>query len=122
MFPVRPNGLVVRYILVDGGTLNTPYLSEYPLNGDHESESESESGSGSGMVERGNAGYSMVVSRFQVTYGVPNCGYGIGLLVGSYDNNTEPTIKVDQVRNTFFCIVLSLYHCLYNRYKQHLDQ
>ena len=97
MFPVRPNGLVIRYMLVDGGTLDTPHLSECPNNSAQESEPGSGSGSGGGMPEIGYAGYSMVVSQFEVTYVVPNCGYGIGLLVGSYDDSMEPTIKVDQV-------------------------
>ena len=91
MSPVRPNGLVIRYIEVDGGALDTPYISEYPAD-------DGEFGSGSAMMETEYTGYSMVVSRYEVSYAVQDCGYGMGLLVGSYDDSLEESIKVDQVR------------------------
>lgn len=39
----------------------------------------------------------MVVSQFEVRYAVLNCGFGMGLLVGSYDNEIDAPVKVEQV-------------------------
>ena len=85
-FPARPNGLFIRYIEVDGGALDSPYLSEYPAGYEE---------IGSGIMDDG-AGYVMVVSRFEVRYTVPNCGAGMDLLVGRYDN-AEAHVKVERV-------------------------
>ncbi len=69
---------------VDGGALDTPYLSENPDDSD-------------AMAVMDNTGYSMVVSQFQVRYAVLDCGFGMGLLVDCYDENNEARIQVEQV-------------------------
>ena len=73
-FPVRPNGVTINYFAIDGGALDYPTLVEPSTEGE---------------------GYSMVVSRFEVGFNVLDCGYGIGLLVGSYDDDTA--VAVDRV-------------------------
>ena len=84
--PARPNGVVINYMLVDGGLLEEPLLSNhYQLGMDDTEYTGSE-----------DHQYSMVVSRFQVTYFVHNCGFGIGLLTGCYDNTDIPVL-VNQV-------------------------
>lgn len=84
-FPARPNGVVINYFEVDGGILDIPMLIER----------------GSGMNGSQSAlddpVYSMVVSTFEVSYGVMECGFGIGLLIGYYDNISAGVVTVEQV-------------------------
>ncbi len=84
-FPARPNGVAISYVEVDGGALESPFLADYPAGGEM----------GNGTLEEPE--YSMVVSRFEVRYAVLDCGFGMELLLGSYDNDPEARVKVEQV-------------------------
>ena len=77
-FPARPNGVSISYVEVDGGVLDAPYLAEYP-------------------ADNSESPYTMVVSRFEIRYAVLNCGFGMGLILGSYDNEADARVKVEQV-------------------------
>jgi hypothetical protein len=74
-FPVRPNGITINYFAIEGGALDTPRLIE----GD--------------MSEDGAGEYSMVVSQFQVGYNVLDCGYGMDLLIGSYESDSDIAVE-----------------------------
>ena len=86
---MRPNGVVISYVQVVGGILSQPTL----LN-----RSQSETNST-------NPYFSMVVSRYNVTYSVLDCGFGIGLLTGSYDNNNP--VRVEQVSHEYLASSIS---------------
>lgn len=95
-FPVRPNGVTVNYFSVDGGVLDSPMLVE---------------------PSTGSGGYSMVVSRFEVGFNALDCGYGIGLLVGGYNDNTAVAVeRVSVLRtlvgknNSNFCLPMQRYY------------
>lgn len=83
-FPVRPNGVVINYIAIDGGVLDTPTLVETE-----------------GDVSLDGGKYSMVVSRFEVGYDVLECGNDMGLLVGSYG---DKAVAVERVSMLCYCI------------------
>lgn len=103
-FPVRPNGVTISYFEVQGGLLETPTLIERPLP------TAVPVGSGSlseGMGEQPSpeegTEYRMVVSSFEVTYGVLACGFDTGLLVGSYDDayDAAAVVGVESVSTIF---------------------
>ena len=98
MFPVRPNGVVISYIEVDGGALDSPYLAEYE---DREA--------GSAVMETESEEYTMVVSRYEVRYVALDCGFGMGLLVGTYDNDINAHVRVEQVSQSL--LGPSITHC-----------
>lgn len=82
---MQPNGVMINYMEVEGGVLDLPQLIERSTN--------TSNSSGDGNVTE----YSMVVSQLQVTFSVQDCGYDIGLLVGSYDNADGAAVAVEQV-------------------------
>lgn len=88
-FPVQPNGVVINYMEVEGGVLDLPQLIT--------------SSSGNGTE------YSMVVSQFNVTFSVLDCGYDIGLLAGSYDSGEA--VAVEQVHTELYNhIIMDMIH------------
>ena len=82
-FPARPNGVSISHVNVEGGALAIPYLTSYPNE--------------MGSTEMDQSPYTMVVSRFELNYVAIDCGFGIGLLIGTYDSEAGSCVKVEQV-------------------------
>ncbi len=73
--PAQPNGVVINYIEVEKETLTRPLL-----------------------YNRGDQ-HIMVLSNYRVSYSVHDCGAGMGLLTGSYDDTNKTALRVTRVCN-----------------------
>lgn len=80
-FPARPNGVTLSNVVVEGGALDEPHLTNYPGAEDEVGSTEMQSP------------YTMAVSRFELSYTARDCGFGIGLLIGTYDNDLNITVE-----------------------------